>query len=334
MQLAGPVVRQQRVEHRAEREHTEVDRRPSRTSWGAAPTPRRPARTPCVDRGTRRPRHASRPELAVADARVGGLVDDRDRVGLRSGVLAHAGDERRAVPPAVGDVRAPRACGARSITSGAERTRSAGRRRGVTAHLQRAGRRAGRRGRRRRRGRRGARRRSSSTRPTVYGVSVGVRGVGGAGGSPSRSRARRSRPPARSSTSRDAHRGQVASGGSQRWPHASHTDTSSVPSSSAAQNAARRPTLARGRDHRSTASTSAEPSMSAPEVTTHVSRAGDGAVAGAALQLEHGLGHRVHPVQVALGEQAAVRVHRERSPRAHELAARRPARRARAPRGP
>ena len=54
--------------------------------------------------------------------------------------------------------------------------------------------------------------------------------------------------------------------------------------------------------------------MSAPEVTTHVSAPATGPLAAAALQLQHGLGHRVHPVQVALGEQAAVRVHRKRAP--------------------
>ena len=102
VELTAAVVRQQRVEHRASRQHTEVDRdrlvpvgeldRHHLAGPHAVLTEERgdPARV--------------RPQLAVADACVGGLVDDRDRLGLVERVLAHACRERRPVPPAFVDV--------------------------------------------------------------------------------------------------------------------------------------------------------------------------------------------------------------------------------------
>ena len=51
--------------------------------------------------------------------------------------------------------------------------------------------------------------------------------------------------------------------------------------------------------------------MSAPEVTTHVSAPSTVRTPAATLELQHGLRDRVHPVQVTLREQPAVRVHRQ-----------------------
>ena len=102
VQLVRSVVRQQRVEHRTEREHAEVD--------GHRLVPVRQLHRHHVTRSHallfEEAGHPARvvPQLLVRRARIGGLVDDRDRLRLRARVLAHAVDERGAVPPPVGDV--------------------------------------------------------------------------------------------------------------------------------------------------------------------------------------------------------------------------------------
>ena len=204
-------------------------------------------------------------------------------------------------------------------------------------------RRSARRGGRRRRARRGRRR--TASRPRTPGRRPC--------GSPTSctSRAGRGRRLGRRRRD-DPHRGHVASGGSHRLPHdAAHRDEQHAvverrperrprrrrrPARASRRRArARASVLTRG----PCASTSAEPSISAPDVTTHVSAPSTVRTPGATLELQHRLRDRVHPVQVALRQQPAVRVHRQPAARArraaaHQVTATARAARARALRGP